>query len=193
MRAGFSSPPWESGTDSSFTTKNVIPYFFTTYHRFWGTALPRQEDWDLWWHRHRLWASGPVHTGSQKNHGLSMNEDKKILPVDPPEENRNRVANEWLEHQCVPNLGLSLDSHAPGRTGEKKNKYSCLHIKRHHSNDSRLKEKANVNIIQVLEEINVKEGKTCRMYLKRRHHVDGGSVKWLSVMVNCSLYERVKR
>lgn len=61
MQAGFSSLPWESGTGSSFSTNDVIPYFFTTSHCFWWIALQKQEDGDLWSHRFRVWALGLVH------------------------------------------------------------------------------------------------------------------------------------
>lgn len=82
----------------------------------------------------------------------------------------------------MPNLGLSLDSHAPGSTGGKrKTNTLCLHIKKHHSNDSLLKEKFNVKIIQFLGVMNEKEGITCGMqqtrYLKRMHHLDVGTLK----------------
>lgn len=64
----------------------------------------------------------------------------------------------------MPILGISLDSHAPGSTGEKrKTNTLCLHFKIHNFNDSLLQEKFNMKTIKFLGVMNVKEGKTCGM------------------------------
>lgn len=99
------------------TSHSKIVVFF-----FWRIALQKQEDRDLWSHRLRIEPQVPCITGSQENDDLPRNEERKFLPVDPPQAmwgNRNRVTNEWSEHEFVPNLGISLDSHAPGSTGKK--------------------------------------------------------------------------